>query len=336
MTEADRLISFFASRTCKGIRNVGNTCYLSTSLQCLAHCLSFAYPIIANSVNTNSTISYQLRELFKLLWIQQETADPGKLLRALSPRLDDIMPLYQQNDAMEFIMLFIDVITNEIGERAQDKKVDTTLSGSAKLTNIMQVNWVNSHKLAYSYMCDIVYGQTVNQTKCLLCGDIEHRGELFCNLSLAIPSSTNDAPIDLQAMLKEYFRPESVKRDCDRCRLRNVEATNAARIWRSPQVMMIHLKRFDANNNKIRTRVDVPLTMDIDEFVITDAAASYELKAIACHSGATNFGHYFAIVKNPSNQWYIMDDDDPIKPIESPTTVRSDHFYILFYEQVGR
>lgn len=328
---AEKVNSFFGTRNCNGIHNVGNTCYLSTSLQCLGHCLHFVYPVIANKVDpAENPVSYQLREIYKTIWLTRDIASPHPLLKELAPKLKDIMSCFQQNDAMEFIMLLLDILITEQGTKLDGLQPEKSLKGIDKLTNILNCGWVNSHKLAHSYLCDVVYGQTVNQTKCKLCGDIEHRGEVFSSISLALPEGAESTR--LADLLATFFEQEQVKRNCDGCKLHNVAATNVARLWRMPQVLVIHLKRFNADNKKVRTAIDVPHALDLDEYVLSKGDFTYELKAIACHSGDTNYGHYFALVKNPSNKWHILDDEQQPMPIEAPEKVASGQYYVLFYE----
>lgn len=335
MADYDKIITFFASRKSRGIHNIGATCYIATAIQCLGHCLSFAYPMIANPVDVQrSPISSRLRDLYKVMWIVQQPADPTEFVKALEPKLSDMLDLKSQNDVMEFIMLLLDALNNELGEPCPTQERDKTLRGTNKLIDIMDCHWANSHKLAKSHLADIVYGQTVNQTKCSLCGTLEHAGDLFCSLSLPFdPIYTENNSID--KMIKRHFEHENVTRDCDTCKLRNVATSKVNRIWRTPQVLMVHLQRFNHRNQKITSSVEVPPTIDIDSYVLSNKQSTkYELRAISCHSGNTNYGHYYSIVRNANGTWYLMDDDSEPKELSSYTDVQSHNYYIVFYEVV--
>lgn len=331
MVDTDKIISFFSSRTCQGVYNNSNTCYISSSLACLAHCMHFAYPIIAN-MTENEPITGALQDIYKNIWIKQVPVHPSTLLNLLQPKLDSIISLHEQNDVMEFVTLFIDILNQEIGKPITPKVQNQQYKGHKKLNDFMICGWVNSHKLAYSYLCDVFYGQNLNQTKCDLCGFIEHNSEIFCNISLSLDLEDNN---DITSMINAYFKQESVKRNCDGCKLHNVSASKIARIWRTPQILIIHIKRFTANNMKLRSKVAVPSTIDLDSYTLMPSVATkFELKGISCHGGVTTGGHYFSVVKNPSDQWYIMDDSDKPKPIKSYQEVNSQYFYTLFYEVV--
>ena len=327
----EKIVTFFSSRKCAGIENTGNTCYISTSLICLAHCLYFAYPVIANKAPDSNIVS-AMRDLYTKMWIKQAVASPAELIASLT-RISEIIDMSEQNDAMEFIMLLMDTLNTEYGDPVPKRERKQGLAGKAKFIDIMDTNWVNTHHPKKSFLCNVLYGQAVNQTKCSLCGSIEHQGDVFCNISLDMSSQTNSAAPPLRKLIDTYFEQESVQRECDSCKLRNVTGSKVTRIWRSPQVLIIHFKRFDHRNRKRGDAIEVPPNLDMDDYTISQhAITKYELKAIACHAGDTNFGHYFAVVKNPSGQWFIMDDDAPPKEIQDYTQVNPSQFYMLFYE----
>jgi len=326
--QATKIHQFFSTRVCNGLQNVGNTCYISTAITCLAHCLSFAYPIIANQPPDNAVVSKALREMLKTIWIRQQTCSPLVLLKTLDSSVGQMMDLFQQNDAMEFLMIFFDVLNKENGTEMKLQSLNDKLRGVQKLNDMMNCNWQNTHRQAYSYLCGLLYGQMVNQTKCNLCGSIEHVSEVFCNISLPISCFHN-----VEELLRQYFEQEVVTRNCDNCKLRNVSATNLCRFWRTPQVLIIHLKRFDNVNNKVNKKINVPTVLSIDQYTLRPSACTeFELKAIACHSGSTAGGHYFSIVNNPNGDWYMLDDDNHPVKLDSFESVDSRNYYILFYE----
>lgn len=329
---SDTITPFFASRICHGISNLGSTCYISTSLQCLGHCISFVYPTIAKSIDPNTyPISASLRELYKSTWIKQQVHTPTEFLRAIKPKVESVMNILSQNDVMEFTMLVLDVLNMEIGHAKSHKDTKPNLSGTTKLYDIMDCHWHNSHKLAASYISEIVYGQMINQQKCKLCGHIEHCGDIFCNISLPLAQDHEH----LDKMIKAYFEQEIVQINCEKCKLHNVNTNKVVRIWRPPKVLMIHLKRFDHHNRKITSKIDVPATMDLNDYTITNTApTNYELKAIACHAGSTTYGHYFALVKNPNGSWFMLDDDSQPRQLNTYGDIQSTTFYVLYYEQI--
>jgi ubiquitin carboxyl-terminal hydrolase 4/11/15 len=123
---------------------------------------------------------------------------------------------------------------------------------------------------------------------------------------------------------------------CSNCK-DHKKATKKMEIYKSPHIMIIHLKRFK-NLSKIETLVDFPIIgLDISSSIISNDdnfPLIYDLFAIANHYGGTGFGHYIAYAKNPfSHQWYKFDDSQ-VTPI-SQTQIVTSGAYVLFYRRRG-
>jgi len=319
----------FSEHLCKGLINNGNTCYLNSSLTCLAHCSTFTYPVIAYSYNT-CRVYTTLHDLFKTIWVSDQVGDTCDLIAALQPQFKDIMNLRQQNDAMEFIMVFLDILNTELGTTERKAIHNKRLRGANRLVDFMKCSWTNSHALNFSFIVDTCYGQNVLQLKCKSCGGMEHKSEIFLNMAVPLDNSSNGGL--LEKIIKTFVH-ENVQRECDFCKAK-CEGSCSQKIWKLPKLLIIHLKRFDSSNIKVHTPVDVPETIDFNDFVLYDTDTKFQLKAISCHSGSTNYGHYFSLCKNARGAWYLYDDESEPKQLNSYKDVNSVAYYILFYEML--
>ncbi|KAK3446520.1 hypothetical protein EUGRSUZ_A02196 [Eucalyptus grandis] len=111
-------------------------------------------------------------------------------------------------------------------------------------------------------------------------------------------------------------------------------------LWRLPEVLVIHLKRFSYSRSmkhKLETFVNFP----IHDFDLTNYVANknnsrrqlYELYALTNHYGGMGSGHYTAHIKLlDENRWYNFDDSH-ISPINEDD-VKSAAAYVLFYRRV--
>lgn len=323
--------SFFANKYCCGIYNIGSTCYISAALQSLAHCMQFSSYILKADTNDSLPVTRSLQELFKTIW-NNRIAHPHKLIKALEPLLNGSFNMNQQNDAMEFLMLLFDILNNETGKTIESQTPDPKLKGKARLQNFMDCQWANSFKLAYSYISETFYGQNVIQVKCNLCGSIEHHNETFCILSIDNPSDLESTRI--HTCLASYFTIDSISRQCDTCKLGNVLAQKCTRIWRQPKTLVLHIKRFTAQNTKLNFAIDVPTELDLDRYALLVGSTKYQLKSVVCHAGGTQLGHYYSLVKNPNDlKCYFMDDDANPNEVDLKNC-NSQNFYILFYELI--
>jgi ubiquitin C-terminal hydrolase len=121
---------------------------------------------------------------------------------------------------------------------------------------------------------------------------------------------------------------------CSNCKTHQ-KATKKMEIYKSPHILIIHLKRFK-NMEKLDCLVDFPLVdLDLKQYVISNEEGlplTYDLFAVANHVGNSGFGHYFSYAKNPINEkWYKFDDASvtnlPQKEIVTPSA------YVLFYRR---
>ena len=109
-------------------------------------------------------------------------------------------------------------------------------------------------------------------------------------------------------------------------------------LWSAPQILIIHLKRFNfiKNFNKINSFVDFPLTnLDITKYIhnknINNKTYLYDLFAINNHInfGMGNCGHYYSYCKN-NDIWYNYNDEN-VNKIDDEN-ILTNKAYILFYK----
>lgn len=99
---------------------------------------------------------------------------------------------------------------------------------------------------------------------------------------------------------------------CPRCK-EHRRASKTFELWKAPDVLVIHLKRFSAHgrfNNKLDVMVDFPLEgLDLTSRLATETEQGrvplYDLFAVDNHYGGLGGGHYTAFAKNfIDEQWY--------------------------------
>lgn len=92
-------------------------------------------------------------------------------------------------------------------------------------------------------------------------------------------------------------------RYCPSCKSHQ-QASKKLDLWRLPEILVIHLKRFSYNRyfkNKLESFVDFPID-DFDLSYYMDhkenpISHQYKLYAISNHDGDMGYGHYTAFVK---------------------------------------
>ncbi|CCK69329.1 putative ubiquitin-specific protease UBP12 KNAG_0C02180 [Huiozyma naganishii CBS 8797] len=127
---------------------------------------------------------------------------------------------------------------------------------------------------------------------------------------------------------------------CPNCK-EHRQATKKIELWNTPDVFLIHLKRFE-NTRSFSDKIDATILfpiedLDMSEYLVykDDPRGSvYDLIAVDNHYGGMGGGHYTAYVKNLTDQnWYYFDDSRVSKT--SPEKSIAGSAYLLFYLRRG-
>lgn len=92
-------------------------------------------------------------------------------------------------------------------------------------------------------------------------------------------------------------------RYCPKCK-EHRQASKKLDLWRLPEILVIHLKRFSYNRfskSKLGTFVDFPVEdLDLTHYIVhrtSEVSERYSLYAIVNHYGSLSGGHYTAFVQ---------------------------------------
>lgn len=149
--------------------------------------------------------------------------------------------------------------------------------------------------------------------------------------------------ISLYTCLEAFLREEPLVPEemwyCPCCEERR-QASKKLDLWRLPEVLVVHLKRFlysRSMKHKLETFVNFPIhDFDLTRYVARKNGLQrhlYELYAVSNHYGSMGSGHYTAHVKLiDENRWYNFDDSH-VSPI-SEDEIKTSAAYVLFYRKV--
>ncbi|KAF6169981.1 hypothetical protein GIB67_034373 [Kingdonia uniflora] len=142
----------------------------------------------------------------------------------------------------------------------------------------------------------------------------------------------------LQAFLKEEpLGPEDMWY-CPGCK-KHCQASKKLDLWRLPEVLIIHLKRFSYSRfmkNKLETYVDFPIDdLDLSDYIVfknSQSSYRYMLYAVSNHYGSMGGGHYTAFVYHGGNQWFDFDDNHVFSI--NGDKIKTSAAYVLFYKRI--
>ncbi|XP_026393080.1 ubiquitin carboxyl-terminal hydrolase 25-like isoform X2 [Papaver somniferum] len=302
-----------------GLKNLGNTCYLNSVLQCLTYtsplanfCLKNQHSINCNSQNTNCPFCLLETRIIRSHTVDSQFDAPYKIQNCLSI-FSDQFRLGRQEDAHEFLRYVIDACHN----------------------TCLKINKINSPKSTTTIVKEIFGGELQSQVKCLSCGAESNKIDEIMDISLDLYQTNS-----LKAALQRFFKPEildeSNKYKCDKCE-KLVSARKQMSILQSPNILAIQLKRFEGIfGGKIDRKIAFEEGLVLSNYMCResqDPHPEYNLFGTIVHAGySPDSGHYYAYVKNAADRWYCCNDSHV-----SPSTVEevlSEKVYILFFSRV--
>jgi len=168
----------------------------------------------------------------------------------------------------------------------------------------------------------------------------------------------DDKNMTLDQCFDHFTKPERLDEQnmwyCSECK-EHVRAMKSIELWRLPNILIVHLKRFEFRSllrrDKLEAFVDFPLdgldmaphcaaytNCDPDALVDGIIPAEYDLFAVVNHFGRMGFGHYTAFARpwdetGISPEWTLFDDSSTRGVGDGNGTVASPAAYVLFYRR---
>lgn len=318
----------------RGLRNLGNTCYINSSLQMLFSIPKFAEDLASLAPGRKLVESFcqTFQDVIHPPGSYEDAASAKNLKLAVDQTTDQFRG-FQQRDAHEFVGHLIDEVHEEMeqerGDNDEEKKDDSTPS--------------SSHSSAFGRILptDDYFRLNVEvNLKCKSCGYSRSKEEMYRYLSVDIGDSTCETSIrpTVEGCLESFFQPEDREIKCEKCN-DGIEATQTMRILSRPRALLLHLKRFKMVEHrakgedgreevrfsfqKNKTAVELNDRLSLDGYLSEEATASilpsdYSLRSIVHHIGTTaNSGHYTADALRQTaedgkptthSQWVSYDD----------------------------
>ena len=311
-----------------GLVNLGNSCYMSAAMQCLA-CLAPLKKFFVredHQPDINPLSSYEgtmAREFGAALRAMSAVRRSPMSLMALKSKVGEFHHEFmgsRQHDSHEFLMFLLTWLHEDL--------VGGDLS---TLRNSGEFPWLDASKQptkecsAISLLFEGEYAHTI---KCGNCFYKSTSQEPFKILSLSIPVSGECTLTNLM----EYSRQDcSIRYCCPGCN-KNETSTRKTLINKLPPILIIHLNRFefDISARKKQNYIDFPLKhLNLMNHTSRNENISYNLCAVLNHYGNMNGGHYTGYCKpGQENLWYDCNDES-VTRLTKP--VKTSAAYLLFY-----
>lgn len=325
-----------------GIENLGNTCFLNTALQCLAHTMPLTRYILNGDYrpiewSEGNQMFQNYCRLIVALWEDNCIVAPNSLHKLFAQKCPYYV-CYAQHDVQETLAFLIDYLHEELG---QLKQPPTLIPANNLAESIKNKAIESEFRLApkYSIFSNLFSGLEHSRIQCLECKKVSHCFTPFNLLSLELFGSPARR-IELNFLINHYCRKDQLDQDnqlkCEKCG-QQTQAYKKITFWRLPNFLIISLKRFDNRSRKLYHGINYPLeNLDLSKFVTNPEKNSglYDLYAVGLHQGSSaSSGHYTALCKLPNHDWAQFDDSD-VTPVENLSyLVQPKDAYLLFYKK---
>ncbi|XP_036157141.1 ubiquitin carboxyl-terminal hydrolase 8 isoform X5 [Myotis myotis] len=333
-----------------GLRNLGNTCYMNSILQCLCNATHLADYFNRNcyqdDINRSNLLGHkgEVAEEFgiimKALWTGQYKYISPKDFKITIGKINDQFAGYSQQDSQELLLFLMDGLHEDLNKADNRKRHKEENNDHLDDFKAAEHAWQKHKQLNESIIVALFQGQFKSTVQCLTCHRKSRTFEAFMYLSLPLASTSKCTLQDcLRLFSKEEKLTDNNRFYCSHCRARR-DSLKKIEIWKLPPVLLVHLKRFSYDGRwkqKLQTSVDFPLeNLDLSQYVIgpKNNLKKYNLFSVSNHYGGLDGGHYTAYCKNAARQRWFKFDDHEVSDI-SVSSVKSSAAYILFYTSLG-
>lgn len=329
-----------------GLSNLGNTCYLNSTLQALRNTTELTAFFLEGrhqeflkgkqESNKSVILAKAYVDLLQCMWsgTRGQSIRPvgffNDMCRAVDDTVFDQFKMRIAHDSHEFLMFMLDSLHEAL---AEEVNIVITRPPPATDADMMIQKalefWRDMFRKSYSPMIDLVFGLYQREMHCQRCNKKTYSYETFNCLKVA--TLQNVESMTLEACLQEELKEETIEEyACDHCAPTRATAIRRTKLWKLPKILFVALKRFSPTGAKLQT----PLSLNHQDEVSFDTHFSqaspepsrlkkYSLFATIDHFGSSHGGHYTSQAKNPlTGKWHGYDDDG-VYDLEGPSIGRS-------------
>ena len=342
--------------SCRGLDNVGATCYMNATLQCLANISPITESLLKpkkyfEMYNNQDICRLTLEYCQVLIGLFCDNSPIGSFrpeqFKMAIGELNSLFQGVQANDSKDLIIFLLETLNNElvklfnrthnIIERENEFNSNIDPTNEVMVFNEFQKEFTkNYHSTIGFNLC----GFQKNIFKCQLCNTISNSFSIFnflmfgleaisnhCNLS----NNNRQIPfIKFEHCFQYLKKTENFEQTyCQKCKKTGMSIYQEG-IYMMPNYLIIILNR--GRGNVFKCTVDIPLQFNSSNFEQTQKNNIFELIGVVSHFGESGMGgHFIAFCKHYLDSKWRCYNDNTVVECQNDYLTKGIP-YILFYK----
>ena len=343
-----------------GLSNIGATCYMNASLQCLSNTKKLTDFFLYNFKNndSNKIMSNEYYKVLLNLWKREnnhKSYSPYSFKEVLSNQ-NSLFAGIQANDSKDLINFLIEKFHQELNIINNNKIINNNILNNPDQTNeqMMLESFLQDFKINFnSPISSYFYGILETKSQCQGCNIIKFNFQIYSfvefplqqvnqyffnqgkNLIFSSVSSNGKNPdVNLYECFEYNRKIDTMTGDnqmyCNNCN-KLCNAFYSTLLYSGPRYLIINLNR--GKGAVYECKVIFPKQLNIYNYLTyKDGITVYELYAVICHLGPSSMsGHFVAYCRNRiDNKWYLY-NDGIVSLCKREAQYNDGMPYILFY-----
>jgi len=345
-----------------GLNNIGATCYMNATLQCLSNTdklTDFFLKEYGKEPNKdNKIMANAYYEVIKALWNRKnnnKSISPYDFKEILSKE-NPLFAGIAANDSKDLINFLIERFHQELN-KAKEVKQNINYNQIDHLDEQKMLNlFLNDFKINYdSIISTLFYGVLETKTQCQQCKYIKYNFQIYSFIEFPLEkvnqycfqngmrsnyiiyNNNKNPDIDLYECFQYYNNFELMTGEnqmyCNMCNC-TCDSLYGSILYSPPNYLIINLNR--GRGAVYECKVNFDERLDLSNYFTLKSQNIFELYAVICHIGPSSMsGHFVAYCKNRMDKKWYLYNDGLISLCQSPNEYQKGMAYILFYQKIN-